>query len=291
MKKLFLLMAGALMSIGMFAQDPFVGFTKQTMAMHYENNLDVLVDRVKTSIENNPNIDAASKGMAKMMAKPIVKNQLKQLEMMKYITSLPEGEWTVWQRWDGVNNRIVNFVPELGRIVSWDGNSGTVIVAYPNLKIASKETNEAYKTEQFKYSCNYTPLPEGVEIEEINGFEAVPNYGLAPYDENSEVEESEIIEVYGQKYIKIPAPGYKLVEYGMMVQHTMNTEFYSQETNMLSWGKEPIPDSDFVIPADYKLVNTTDELIKALKKPIKAGTLAIPYDKERLPESIWDVAK
>jgi hypothetical protein len=46
-----------------------------------------------------------------------------------------------------------------------------------------------------------------------------------------------------------------------------------------------------VIPADYKLVNTTDELIKALKKPIKAGTLAIPYDKERLPESIWDVAK
>ena len=291
MKKLFLLMAGALLSMGLFAQDPFVGFTKQTMAMHYEDNMDVLVDRVKTSIENNPNIDAASKGMAKMLAKPIVKNQLKQLEMMKYISSLPEGEWTIWQRWDGVNNRIVNFVPQLGRIVSWDGNSGTITVAYPNLKIGIKMVDEAYKTEQFKYSCVYTPLPEGVEIEEINGFEAVPNYGLAPYDENSDVEESEIIEVYGQKYIKIPAPGYKLVEYGMMVQHTMNTEFYSQETNMLSWGLEPILDSDFEIPADFKLMKTTDEMIKQLKKPIKAGTLAIPFDKERLPESIWDVAK
>lgn len=291
MKKLCLLLTGALLSMGMFAQDPFVGYANQTMNMHYEDNQDVLVERVKTSLENNPQLDPAQKGMAMMLAKPIVKNTLKQLEVQQYLTSLPEGEWFLYQRWDGVNNRIANFVPKLGRIMVWDGNSGTLIIAYPNLKMALKVTEEAYKTNQFAMSAAYTPRIEGVEIEEINGFEAVPNYGLMPYDENSEVGEGEVIEQNGQKWIKVPAPGYKLADYGILVQQTVSTEFYSQETNLKAFGKEPVAEVNFELPAGYKVVNKADALVKNLKKAIKAGTLPIAYEAEKLPANIWDVAK
>jgi len=258
--------------------------------MHFEDNLDVLVDRVKTSLENNPNLDAAQKGMAKMLAKPIVKNTLKQLETQKYITSLPEGEWTQIQKWDGVNNRIANFVPELGRIAISDGETGTFIVAFPNLKMALKVVDPASKTEQWRMSCSLQPATENDEIEEINGFQCIANYGLAPYDENSEEEDVEIIEVIGKKWTKVPAPGYRLAEYGVIVQYSSSTEFFSQETNLVNYRVEPkITDVNFEIPADYKIVDKVDDLVKPLKKAIKANTLAIPFDAEFLPENIWDV--
>lgn len=290
MKKFFLFGALAVISLCMSAQQIFVGQTNVRVNMHYEDNLDVLVDRVKTTLENNPSLDAAQKGMAKMLAKPIVKNTLKQQETQKYITSLPEGEWTQIQKWDGVKNRIVNFVPELGRIAITDGETGLFIVAYPKLKLALKVVDPSWKTEQWRMSCSLPPATENDEIEEINGFQSIANYALAPYDETNDDPDVEIIEVIGKKWTKVPASGYRLAEYGVTVQLATSNEFFTQETNLVAYRLETeISDVNFEIPADYKIVSTADELVKPLKKAIKANALAIPLDSQFLPENIWDI--
>lgn len=288
MKKTFLLLGLALCSIVLMAQNMFTGTTIMRQTMHYENNFDVIVENVKAFIDKDTTMDAGTKGMAKMMAKTIAKNQMKMMEIQKYITALPEGEFTTYEKWDGVNNRAMIFTPELGRVVVWDGNEGTLIVAYMNLKTALKVTDPSYKTNQFRMSCAYIAPAADEEVTEINGFRAIPNYGLA---ELAKVggDKSEAINIDGKDYVKVPAPGYKLEYYGILVQQTSTTEYYTMEQTLTDCKQGPVDAANFSLPNDYKVVNKADALVKSLKKAIKNNGLAVNYDVKQMPEVIWSI--
>ena len=288
MKKTFLFIIFAISSVVLMAQNPFTGTTIMRQSMHYENNFDVIVENIKTFIDKDTTMDASTKGMAKMMAKAIAKNQLKVMELQKYITALPDGEYTVYEKWDGVNNRAMIFTPELGRVVIWDGNEGTLIVAYLNLKTAMKITDPAYKTDQFTMSCAYIAPAAGEEVTEINGFRAIPNYGLALY-ETVGGDKSEAITIAGKDYVKVPAPGYKLEYYGILVQQSATTEYYTMEQNLVLCQQGPVNAANFALPEGYKVVNKADALVKSLKKAIKNNGLAVNYDVNQMPEVVWNI--
>ena len=290
MKKLFFGAALALFSVAIMAQQTFTGTTILNMTMHYEESFDVMVENFKATVDKDTTMDAKTKGMAKSMAKAIVKNNLKQLELQKYIIALPEGEYTTLNYWDGINNRIAGFTPEIGRVMIWDGNEGTLIVAYPNLKTALKVTDPAYKTNQFRISTNYREADPNAEVTEINGFRAVPNFGVVP-KATVPNDQSEVIVIDDIEYVKVPAPGYILENYSILVQQTVITDYYTQEQNLVSFTIAPVAEGNYQLPADYKVVNTADALVKSLQKAIKANKLAVPYDVTQKPEVIWSIFK
>lgn len=290
MKKLFLGAAFALISLAMMAQQTFSGTTVLKTNMHYEENFDVMVENFKATVDKDTTLDAKTKGMAKGMAKAIVKNALKQLELQKYITSLPEGEYTTLNYWDGPKNRIAAFTPEIGRVMIWDGNEGTLIVAYPNLKTALKVTDPAYKTNQFRISTNYRETDPKAEVTEINGFRAVPNFGVVP-KATVPNDKSDVIVIDEIEYVKVPAPGFILENYNILVQQNVTTDYYTQEQNLIAFNKAAVADANYQLPADYKVVNTADALVKSLQKAIKANKLAFPYDVTQTPEVIWSIFK
>lgn len=270
------------------AQNTFTGATIMRQSMHYENNFDVIVENVKTFIDKDTTMDASTKGMAKMMAKTIAKNQLKIMELQKYITALPDGEFSVYEKWDGVNNRAMIFTPELGRVLIWDGEEGTLIVAYMKLKTALKVTDPAYKTDQFRMSCAYIAPAADEEVTEINGFRAIPNYGLALYEKVGG-DKSEAITIAGKEYVKVPAAGYKLENYGILVQQTVTTEYYTMDQNLVTCKQGPVDAANFALPEGYKVVNKADALVKSLKKAIKNNGLAVNYDVNQMPDVIWNI--
>ncbi len=290
MKKLFLGVALALLAVAMMAQQTFTGTTVLKTNMHYEDNFDVIVENFKSNVDKDTTIDAGMKGMVKMMAKGIVKNVLKQQEVQKYITALPEGEYTTINYWDGPNNRISAFTPELGRVMIWDQNEGTLIVAYPNLKTALKVTDPAYKSTQFLTSASYRPSDPNAEVTEINGFRAVPNFGTVA-KETMPDSEGETIVLGGVEYVKVPAAGYILENYGILVQQTMSKEYFTQEQNLVTCKQAPAVAANYQLPDGYKIVTTADALVKSLKKAIKSNGLAIPCDADNVPENLWSIFK
>lgn len=290
MKKLFLGVAFALISFTLMAQQPFVGTTILKTNMHYEENFDVMVENFKATVDKDTVMDAKTKGLAKSMAKAIVKNTLKQIELQKYITSLPEGEYTTLNYWDGPKNRIAAFTPEIGRIMIWDGNEGTLIVAYPNLKTALKVTDPGFKTNQFRVSANYRDADPNAQVTEINGFRAVPNFGVVP-KATLPNDKSEVIVIDEIEYVKVPAPGLILENYNILVQQNVTTDYYTQEQNLIAFNKATVADANYQLPADYKVVSTADALVKSLQKAIKANKLAFPYDVTQTPEVIWSIFK
>ena len=288
MKKTCLFIVFAFCSVVLMAQNTFTGTTIMHQTMHYENNFDVIVENIKNYVDKDTTMDAGTKGMVKMMAKTIAKNQLKMLEIQKYITALPDGDFTVYEKWDGVNNRAMIFTPELGRVVILDGNEGTLIVAYLNLKTALKVTDPAYKTDQFRMSCAYIAPAADEEVTEINGFRAIPNYGLAEFEKVGG-DKSEAINIAGKDYVKVPAPGYKLEYYGILVQQTSTTEYYTMEQTLNVCQQGPVNAANFSLPEGYKVVNKADAFVKSLKKAIKNNGLAVNYDVNLMPDVIWNI--
>lgn len=290
MKKTLLFIVLTWMSVSLMAQDVFIGSTVMRNKMHYEENFDVMVENVKATADKDTTLDASTKAMMKTFAKSIVKNQLKIIELQKYILSLPEGEYTMFERWDGVNNRAMVFTPEIGRVIIWLGDLGRLIVAYPNLKTALDVTNAGYVTEQFRLSC--TPVAPSAEedVQEINGFRAVANFGLFPI-ETVGGDKSEAITIAGKDYVKVPAAGFKHELYGIIVQQNVTNDYYTQEQNLLSLKAESVAEGNFQLPEGYNVVNSADALVKSLKKAIKSNGLVISADVNNMPEVIWDVRK
>lgn len=278
-----------LASVAMMAQDPyFEGRTIVRSTMQYENNFDEILAKVKASIQANTQLNASEKGMALMFAKPIVKNTLKQQAINQYIIAFPDGEYEALNMWDGKNNRISSFVPALGRVMIWDGNSGELIVAFPSLKLALRVVNEVQKTQQWKNAATYRAENPGVEVTEINGYKAVPNYAITPKDSTA-TEDTEIVIIDGAEYMKLPAPGYILEHYSILVQQTVSNEYFTQEQDLLFYELRKANDANYTLPAGYKVVDKADGLVKELKKAIKKGTLAIPYDLKQIPDVVWDI--
>ncbi len=292
MKKLMMLVMVFTMATTMFAQQ-FVGQITQKVNYKYEDQMDVMVERVKKSIDENPTIDAASKGMAKMMAKPIVKSALKRVETEKYLTSFPDGDYTYYSWIDAANNRYAYFCPELGRLLFVDCAQGLQYIAFPKLGMAAKYTFEPQTLYQNMYTKNILRNP-AEDVTEINGIQCLPAVTLFKYaDVGGEMVDT--ITYNGELYVMMPAPGFVHNEYqSVVIQQDAAVETHTSHTEVVEMVDVAIDASNYVFPeSEYKMVDGA-KLAKEIKKRIKKGTmseLAIPYSGNCIGKTIWEVSK
>lgn len=290
MKKLILFVAALFTAASLSAQKPFTGNMIEKDMYHYEDNFDVIVEQAKKHIDDDKSIDAATKAMAKMMIKPIVKNYLKKLDDQKYLTSFPEGEFLTLMKVDPAGNRSIAFTPDLGRIFLKDGNTGRLIIAYPNLKIALDVTDPTYQNNSIQETCRPTPVNEA-EVEIVDGYRCIPNYALVAYDSVG----GDLIDtmtVNGVLMVKLPMAGWCFADWsGLKKQQNISNEYYTSEISIPLLQEAEVNPANFVFPEGYKIFTEVDKITKELMKAVKKGNLATPYGLDQIPDVIWDIFK
>lgn len=286
MKKYFTIIVIVMFCHHMFAQTYFEGRMIANVKTKYESNVEFIINTAKKNIDENKDIDAASKGMAKMMIKPIVKNMLKKMDKEKYVTSFPDGEYIQYTEVQGEKNRLLSYVPDLGRVFIQDCEKGDFIIAYPKLKIAYKYAIPTSKEVKTNYTKTSNTKEE--EVFMIDGFRCTNNYTLFEYEKvGGEMEDT--VTVNGTLYVKMPALGYRLADYNILKLYEVSNEYYSQTIDVKKMESHSINDQNFVIPSDFKMIPSVDKLVKIIQKAIKNGELSIPFD-GTMPDIIWDVA-
>ncbi len=292
MKKLFLLVMAVAMAGSMFAQH-FVGQTKTQVSFKYEDQFDVMVETYKKGVNESPVGDPVAKGMALMMAKPIIKGMLKRLETEKYLTSFPDGDYTNIAWIDAANNRYAYFCPELGRLLFVDCAKGVQYIAFPKIGVAAKYTFAPQQAYQVLYT-KAAVRNSSENVTEINGIPCLPAITLLKYaDVGGEMVDT--VTYNGELCVMMPAAGFVHNEYqSFVIQQDEAKETHTSHTEVVALNEVAVDDSNFVFPeSDYKMLDGA-KLAKEIKKRIKKGTvgeLTIPFDGDHVGKTIWDVAK
>lgn len=292
MKKISLFFISMCLCLGINAQ-VFEGTYKDCFSVKWAVNEDEIVAKYKASVDDNPEIPAASKAMAKMMAKPLVKNMMGKMEIERYISQYPDGKYNCYMWVDATNNRSVAFCPELGRIIVRNPSEGKDRIIFPKLGIGCEYEYPASET-AIKDVFTTTHIQDPKENSKvINGVNCVPGISVFSYEQVGG-ELVDTITYKGVLCVKIPANGYVHADYQMLpIQRTTENAFLSVTENIRNMKDAKIDTKNFVLPEDIDFKDYK-KLAKEIKKIVNDGEtnekLAIPYDGE-IPALVWDIIK
>lgn len=292
MKKLLSLAIALLFCLGLSAQ-VFEGTYKDFFNNKWESNQDQIVENFKKNVDNNHDIPAASKAMAKMMAKTLVKNYLAQFEVSKYTTMYPDGKYTCYMWVDGPNNRVAAFCPELGRVVVRFPSEGKDYVIFPKLGIGCEMPYAANNSIKDLFTTNHIQDPKK-DAKQINGVNCIPAFALFSY-ENVGGEMKDTITYNGVLCVKMEADGYVHADYQMLpIQRNVANEFVTTSENIRNFTATKVDPKNFDIPKDGIKFVDSKKLIKEVKGIVDDGEvgekMAISYEGE-VPAVVWDIVK
>lgn len=292
MKKLLIFAVVLFFCLGLSAQ-VFEGTYKGKYSFKYETDQDKMVEMFKANVDKNPEIPAASKAMAKMMAKAVVKNYVARQETEQHITSFPDGKFTQYLWIDGKNNRWVSFCPELGRVIVRFPGEGKDYIMYPKLGIGCKVEYAANESIKDMFTTNHVMNPNK-DAKKINGINCIPAFQLYKYaDVGGDMVDT--VTFKGELCVIFPVEGYAHADYqSFCIQRNLSNEFLTSTENILKMTETKIDEKNFMIPEDNIDIIDTKKFVKQVKKIVDNGEvgekMAIPYEGE-VPAVVWDIVK
>ncbi len=290
MKKILLIALFFVFCSALQAQT-FEGVIKRYDTYKYEQNQDLIIEMAKKNIDENKEIDAASKALAKSFVKTIVKNALEKMDVQKYISSFPDGKYTNYQWIIGAENKCVNFCPELGRIIIRFPGEGKDYVIFPKLGVGCAIEYTANTSIKDAYTQNH--LVKTTEIKKINGMDCIPAYQCFKYEDVGG-EMVDTVTYNGMLCVTIPFDGYVHADYQFLaISQEVSNEYYFNKCEVLSMLNTKVDARNFSFSEDdYKIIDSK-KLFKQIKKIVDNGEInqiAIPYSGDA-PALIWDAVK
>lgn len=266
-------------------QNQFEGNEFSKHSLKYEENFDIVLENAKKAIDANDQIAAADKALYKMFLKPMVKATLERMDLEKYLTDLPDGNYTVYGKIKG--NSCIAFCPELGRVIVRFPSEGYDYIIFPKLQLGCKIEYTPTKQIEEIYSPIHVMDTKG-KVVQINGIPCIPNYTLIEYEKVG----GELVDTLtynGVLYVMLPVPGYVHAEYQKMgIQTTTSNEYVTRSDEILKLEPQTVNNANFTIPEKYEIVDNK-KFVKKVKKIIKddPAALSIPFN-GTLPDIIWD---
>ena len=277
-----------------FAQSKGVEFVS---LISYHTNVDVeaKVEENRSKIDKSGKGSALSRVVAKSNSTKNIRKQHKKEENKRLLDGLHDGESRQYVKLDVDNNRTAAFSPQHGRVIMKDWKNGKQIVAYPKLKMAINYTlnvsvaKQAGERDVFEY-LETDSIPEGVEVEYINGFKAMQDFAYRDVEPGTEPEKTLIIK--GKLKEIFPMPGYLLVKNeqehyrGIYVEGINNNDRETMEATLEMFEETTINNSNFVLPKDYKILTTQKEIDKKLTPLLQKGKQVMD-DPGEMPDVFW----
>lgn len=295
MKKIFTFLSVLFVAFSLNAQSLFEGYWIEKDYYKWEDNTDVVIEKYKANIDANKDLQPSQKAMAKSMAGAIVKNALKRYDMLKYVELYPNGDFTTIVFFQGDNNRKMAAIPELGRVLVQDGNTGELIIAFPKLKIAYRDNKINWQNNGIKEICTKSDIKFNEdEIVMMDGYRCVANFAGVEADKyEGDISKAKTMVKDGKTYVLVPAPGFILADYNKIYKQVeISNEFVTQEIKMTKFQHKKISDANFTPDlSGYKIFKDSSKMFKAVKKAADNGTLAFPMDENNIPDNIWDLFK
>lgn len=290
MKKILITILLLPFFVNAFSQEHFCGNLKCDLTMAYEDNMDIVIETVKSTVDTMKKVDALTKAIVKAAVKGNVKRQFKFQDQMKYINSYPTGTYSLYWKLDGQNNRQSTFCPELGRILIQDANEGVITVVYPKIKMALKLVDPIYKNEYFKTITKKTGRHSTDPLVVIDGMDCISNYALFEYEKIGG-ELIDTVTIDKVLYVKIPMNGYKFAEYNSLDKYVdTSNEYLTQNMNVTAMTVTGLDEDNFEFPSDYTVFTSIKPFLKKFFKIKKKQDISIPYNGD-FPENFWDIIK
>ena len=292
MKKLLSLAIVLLFCYGLNDQ-VFEGTYKDYFTNKWETDQDAMVENFKKNVDNNHDIPVAQKGMAKMMAKTLVKNFLAQFEVSKYTILYPDGKYTCYMWVDGPNNRAVAFCPELGRVVVNICNEGKSYIIFPKLGVGCLMEGQPNTNIIDKFTPTHI-VDVKKDAKTVNGVNCIPAFELVKYD-NIGGEMVDTVTYKNELYVIIPANGYVHADYQLLqIQHDISNEFVATTENLRFMKETKVDASNFTIPENGIKFMDLKKLVKEVKKIVDNNEvdqkMAIPFEGD-VPANVWSIFK
>ena len=265
--------------------------------LSYHSNVDVeaKVEESRSKIDKRGKGSALSRVVAKSNITKNVRRQHEKEESRRLLGGLHDGESRQYMKLDADNNRMAVFSPQHGRVIMTDWKNGRMILAYPKLKIAVKYTVDVKVAKQagsmdVNELLETDSIPEGAEVEEINGYVAMQTFAYRDVEPGTMPENTVMIK--GKLKEVFPMPGYHLVknehEYykGLYVEGVNNNAKETIESRLEMFRETAINNSNFILPENYKLLTTQKEIDNKLTPILQKGK-QIMEDPGEMPDVFW----
>ena len=265
--------------------------------LSYHSNVDVeaKVEENRSKIDKRRKGSALSRVIAKSNITNNVRRQHKKEENKRLLGGLHDGESRQYMKLDADNNRMAVFSPQHGRVIMTDWKNGKMIIAYPKLKMAVNYTVDVMVAKQagsmdVNELLETDTIPEGAEIEEINGYVAMQPFAYRDVEPGTMPENTVMIK--GKLKEVFPMPGYVLVknehEYykSLYVEGVNNNAKETIESRLEMFRETAINNSNFILPENYKLLTTQKEIDNKLTPILQKGK-QIMEDPGEMPDVFW----
>lgn len=265
--------------------------------LNYHTNDDVTanVEKVKSRIDRVKDANALAKVSAKVSATHRVRREHQRREKERLLKGLQDGESHQYMKLDMDSNRMAVFSPQQGRVIVTDWRSKRVVTAYPKLKLAvvytlNVEIAKKNGSQDVYEFLSTDSIPEGMEVETINGFMAVPVFAYRDAELGTEPENTLII--HGKLKEVFPMPGHLLVKNEHEYYRSIYVEGYNNkakesiEAELEMFEETSLDARNFNMPKDYKILTTQKDIDKELT-PLLQKNKQVMDDPSQMPDVFW----
>lgn len=257
-----------------------------------ETGLATVKQAAEKAIKQQHIINPLTKALVRKTTTSIYKKTFKRMQEERYITSYPDGDYTVFGKYDVSNDRVVFFAPHVGRIIIQDYRNRNQIIAFPQLKIYIETDIDKKAPSAVAAFVATKPVPEGVEFIDLNGFRAMENFVAAPVTAESLPEN--IVVYQGQKVEKFPVAGQMLMVTpddkffypSIYVEASESTGVQDLSKRTTQWEEGNIDPQNFVLPEGYTKAKDIKKLNKQVQKALEDNQLGIEIPQTH-PDNFW----
>lgn len=257
-----------------------------------ETGIATVKQAAEKAIQQQRIINPLTKALVRKIAVSTYKKTFKRMQEERYITSYPDGDYTVFGKYDVSNDRVVFFAPHVGRIIIQDYRNRTQIIAFPQLKIYLETDIDKNTPSGVANFVRKVPVPEGVEFTDLNGFRVMENFAAAPVTAESLPEN--IVVYNGQKVERFPIAGQMLMvtpddKYfypAIYVETSESTGVQDLTKHTTQWEEGNIDPQNFVLPEGYTKAKDIKKLNKQVQKVLEDNQLGIEIPQTH-PDNFW----
>lgn len=254
-------------------------------------------EMVNENCRQNNVTDPLTKALVTKVAESTYKKSYKKMMEERYVTDYPDGSFTLYGKFDIVNDRVAYFCPQLGRVIIQDFKNRKQYIVFPKLNVyLQNDIDKSVQSACVTFTAT-APIPEYAKklVSDVNGFRAMGNCGLIPANAASVPEN--IVEVNGQACEMIPLPGHVLVkegdvEYytGIYVEALIGGGVNEGQRRLVQWEKGNVNPANFELTAGLTVAKDIKALNKTVQKAVEENQIGVS-DPGHNPENNWDCFK